>query len=271
MGRSEENDKVIMDPCTSRHHLQIIQHDDGHFTLSDFGSSNGTFVNGQKISGEIPLTDMDIVRIGNTTIPWRMYFDEDEQPSEEVQPQPENRMQTMIPEKNERQGTVSIGKKSKIFISLLSIYIVVAGILAYIKISRDYVPGLFIGSIVGAVMIILGIWLKAKSDNRQVLLTQPNGEQPGYLGPFANLGQNFVRRFKFRESEDTYVCYTFFMLFLLLFPTGCYRIKFISSSELNVYGSEKMQSSEVLCIYLIFYGLIFWLVCMMMGLTIYFV
>lgn len=80
VGRSEENDKVIMDPCTSRHHLQIIQHNDGHFTLSDFGSSNGTFVNGQKISGEIPLTDMDIVRIGNTTIPWRMFFDEDDVP-----------------------------------------------------------------------------------------------------------------------------------------------------------------------------------------------
>lgn len=77
IGRSEENDRVITDPCTSRHHLQIIQHDDGHFTLSDFGSTNGTYVNGQKISGEIPLKDTDIVRIGNTTIPWRMYFDEE--------------------------------------------------------------------------------------------------------------------------------------------------------------------------------------------------
>lgn len=76
IGRDEANDKVITDPCTSRHHLQIIQHDDGHFTLSDFGSTNGTYVNGQKISGEIPINDMDIVRIGNTTIPWRMYFDD---------------------------------------------------------------------------------------------------------------------------------------------------------------------------------------------------
>ena len=79
VGRSEENDRVITDPCTSRHHLQIIQHDDGHFTLSDFGSTNGTYVNGQKINGEIQLNDTDIVRIGNTTIPWRMYFDSDKQ------------------------------------------------------------------------------------------------------------------------------------------------------------------------------------------------
>lgn len=76
VGRSEENDVVISDPYATRHHLQIIQHDDGQFTLSDFGSTNGTYVNGQKISGEIPLNDMDIVRIGNTTVPWRMYFED---------------------------------------------------------------------------------------------------------------------------------------------------------------------------------------------------
>ena len=36
IGRSEENDVTINDMHASRHHLQIIQHDDGHFTLSDF-------------------------------------------------------------------------------------------------------------------------------------------------------------------------------------------------------------------------------------------
>lgn len=76
IGRGADNDVDINDPHASRHHLQIIQHDDGHFSLSDFGSTNGTYVNGQKISGEIALNDMDIVRIGNTTVPWRIYFDE---------------------------------------------------------------------------------------------------------------------------------------------------------------------------------------------------
>lgn len=75
IGRSEENDVVIRDPHASRHHLQIIQHDDGHFSLSDFGSTNGTFVNGQKISGEVILRENDFVRIGNTTIPWIRYFE----------------------------------------------------------------------------------------------------------------------------------------------------------------------------------------------------
>lgn len=74
IGRSTENDVVINDPKVSRHHFQVIQHDDGRYTLSDFGSTNGTFVNGQKIGGEVYLYDNDIVRVGNTTVPWRMYF-----------------------------------------------------------------------------------------------------------------------------------------------------------------------------------------------------
>lgn len=78
IGRSEENDVMVNDPHASRHHMQIIQHDDGHFTLSDFGSTNGTYVNGQKISGEINLNMNDVVRIGNSTIPWKKFFEDSE-------------------------------------------------------------------------------------------------------------------------------------------------------------------------------------------------
>lgn len=78
IGRSEENDVIVNDPHASRHHLQIIQHDDGHYTLSDFGSTNGTYVNGQKISGEINLNLNDVVRIGNSTIRWKQYFEDSE-------------------------------------------------------------------------------------------------------------------------------------------------------------------------------------------------
>lgn len=79
IGRGSDNDVDINDPHASRHHLQIIQHDDGHFSLSDFGSTNGTYVNGQRVNGEISLNDMDIVRIGNTTVPWRIYFEDTNQ------------------------------------------------------------------------------------------------------------------------------------------------------------------------------------------------
>lgn len=74
IGRSHENQVVISDPKVSRHHFQVIQHDDGHFSLSDFGSTNGTYVNGRKINGEVYLNENDVIRVGNTTVPWRSYF-----------------------------------------------------------------------------------------------------------------------------------------------------------------------------------------------------
>jgi hypothetical protein len=74
IGRSRDNDIVISDSYVSGHHLQIIQDDTGSFRLADFGSKNGTYVNGRKISGEIYLNPTDVVRIGNTTLPWKSYF-----------------------------------------------------------------------------------------------------------------------------------------------------------------------------------------------------
>lgn len=75
IGRSEENDVTINDAHVSRHHMQIIQHDDGHYSLSDFGSANGTYINGTRVRGEVTLSDTDYVRIGNTMVPWKLYFD----------------------------------------------------------------------------------------------------------------------------------------------------------------------------------------------------
>lgn len=81
IGRDPNNDIVIADdPHASRHHLQIIQHDDGRFTLKDFGSTNGTTVNGKRVTGEVPLDETDVVRIGSgNPIPWRAYFNYDDQ------------------------------------------------------------------------------------------------------------------------------------------------------------------------------------------------
>jgi hypothetical protein len=74
IGRNPENDVVIKDSFVSRHHCQIIQDDNGNFRLADFGSSNKTFVNGQEIKGEVKINPNDIIRIGNSTLPWESYF-----------------------------------------------------------------------------------------------------------------------------------------------------------------------------------------------------
>lgn len=74
IGRSSENTISINDASISRNHCQIIQENENSFLLVDLNSTNGTYVNGRKISGQIKLTKHDIVRIGNATIPWQTYF-----------------------------------------------------------------------------------------------------------------------------------------------------------------------------------------------------
>jgi clan AA aspartic protease (TIGR02281 family) len=73
IGRDSDNDVVINDSKVSRHHLQIIG-DGAGFRIVDLNSTNGTFVNDRKISGESLLTASDTVRIGNTILPWQSYF-----------------------------------------------------------------------------------------------------------------------------------------------------------------------------------------------------
>ncbi len=74
IGRSSRNDVNINDPLVSRSHCQIIQDDYGNFRLIDTNSANGTYINGTKRHGEVLLNTSDIVRIGNTTLPWQTYF-----------------------------------------------------------------------------------------------------------------------------------------------------------------------------------------------------
>ena len=74
IGRSSQNDIVINDSFVGRSHLQIVQHDNGTFTLTDLNSINGTYVNGLRVSGQVILSGNDVIRIGNTILPWKSYF-----------------------------------------------------------------------------------------------------------------------------------------------------------------------------------------------------
>ena len=74
IGRRPQNDITINDPKVSRYHCEIMQHDDGSFSIVDIDSLNGTFVNGRRIYGEVALNPSDVVRIGNTTLRWKQYF-----------------------------------------------------------------------------------------------------------------------------------------------------------------------------------------------------
>ncbi len=65
LGRDITNDIVINDPEVSRHHLRLTR-GAGGFTLEDLGSTNGTFVNGQRLTGARPLRQGDMIGLGET-------------------------------------------------------------------------------------------------------------------------------------------------------------------------------------------------------------
>ncbi len=67
IGRSSRNDICISDPFASRLHAEIRREND-QVMLVDNGSANGTFVNGQRVTGLLPLHIGDIIRIGETEI-----------------------------------------------------------------------------------------------------------------------------------------------------------------------------------------------------------
>lgn len=74
VGRKEDNDVVIgSDPFVGRHHCQFVEKDEQYFVV-DLDSTNGTFVNSKRITGQYRLGDSDVVRIGNTVLQWKCYF-----------------------------------------------------------------------------------------------------------------------------------------------------------------------------------------------------
>lgn len=65
LGRDITNDITINDPEVSRHHMRLTR-GAGGYTLEDLGSTNGTFVNGQRLTGARPLRDGDMIGLGET-------------------------------------------------------------------------------------------------------------------------------------------------------------------------------------------------------------
>jgi hypothetical protein len=65
LGRDITNDIVINDPEVSRHHCRLTQ-GGGGYTIEDLGSTNGTFINGQRLTGARPLANGDMLGMGET-------------------------------------------------------------------------------------------------------------------------------------------------------------------------------------------------------------
>jgi sigma-B regulation protein RsbU (phosphoserine phosphatase) len=70
IGRSSRNDICIGDPFASRLHAELRREGD-HVLLVDNGSANGTYLNGQRVTGTVILEVGDLIRIGETEIEYQ--------------------------------------------------------------------------------------------------------------------------------------------------------------------------------------------------------
>ena len=66
LGRENDNDVILDDPATSRHHAEIVFRD-GSYVVTDLRSANGTFVNDQRVD-QRALADGDLIRLGQNVV-----------------------------------------------------------------------------------------------------------------------------------------------------------------------------------------------------------
>jgi hypothetical protein len=67
LGRSSEADVELSDPYASEFHLRLVA-TEGKLTVHDLGSTNGTYVNGRRITTPTALRRGDAVQVGKTVM-----------------------------------------------------------------------------------------------------------------------------------------------------------------------------------------------------------
>jgi pSer/pThr/pTyr-binding forkhead associated (FHA) protein len=67
IGRGAACDLVLASPAASRRHAEVAAHPSG-WRVRDLGSTNGTFLNGERVEGERELHAGDAIQIGEQTI-----------------------------------------------------------------------------------------------------------------------------------------------------------------------------------------------------------
>ena len=71
IGRSSESALVIRDDYTSSHHARLVLRGDS-WTIEDLDSTNGTFVNGKRVTGaSVSLSLGTPIKVGATTFELR--------------------------------------------------------------------------------------------------------------------------------------------------------------------------------------------------------
>ncbi len=67
IGREAGNDIVIEDPQVSRRHAQLTRQG-ASYVIEDIGSTNGTYVNGKRVTAPVLLSDGDMIGLADTVV-----------------------------------------------------------------------------------------------------------------------------------------------------------------------------------------------------------
>jgi pSer/pThr/pTyr-binding forkhead associated (FHA) protein len=73
IGRDNSNDIIINEPRISRSHAIITDLGNGTYEVKDLGSTNGTFVNGKRITQQI-ISAADKLEVANSLVNWQQAF-----------------------------------------------------------------------------------------------------------------------------------------------------------------------------------------------------
>lgn len=79
IGRDRDCNFICDDTSVSRHHAQIVDYGTS-CSVVDLDSTNGTTVNGRKVSSETTLHAGDLLRVGNVDIPWQQLVQPPQEP-----------------------------------------------------------------------------------------------------------------------------------------------------------------------------------------------
>lgn len=67
LGRSDEADVLLDDPYASEFHMRLVASENG-LLLHDLGSTNGTYVNGRRITAPTTMRRGDTIQVGKTVM-----------------------------------------------------------------------------------------------------------------------------------------------------------------------------------------------------------
>jgi pSer/pThr/pTyr-binding forkhead associated (FHA) protein/S1-C subfamily serine protease len=70
VGKSSTNDFVVENETVSRNHALLMASPDGKTYIRDLNSTNGTYVDGKRISADTELKPGQVVRLGNCLFDW---------------------------------------------------------------------------------------------------------------------------------------------------------------------------------------------------------